>query len=175
MSAVLSYAAIVIGLLILGALVSLLALLPPIRRWCWRNPAARIVTLCALALASFGISFMLWTRLAAEVSSIYSTLVAIDTFDRPPSTGPTQPDTSRPFVIRELWLRQLVPPSLRRTCYAQEGAICHLADTIMANVPDMWGRRAYLEEIGTALISMISASALAWLWTRARRSPVPGT
>jgi len=166
----LSNIAIVIGLLILGALVSLLALFPPIRRWCRGNPTARIAALCVLGLASFAISFVLRTRLAAEVSILYSTLIAVDTFDRPPAVVPAEPDANRPLVIRELWHRRLVPPSLRRACYAQEETICQLADTITANVPDMWGRRAYLEEVGTALISVLSTGVLAWFWTRARRS-----
>ena len=174
MSALLPNAVIVIGLLILGALVSLLALLPPIRRWCRRNPAARIAVLFVLGLASFSISFVLWTRFAVEVSAIYSTLMAIDTFDRPPATGPAEPDADRPLVIRELWQRRLVPPSLRRACYARDEKICRPADTVAANVPDMWNGRAYLEEVGTALIPVLSTGLLAWLWTRARRSSVLG-
>jgi hypothetical protein len=169
-SALLSNIAIAIGLLILGALVSLLALLPPIRRWCRRSPAARIVTLCVLGSASFGISLVLWTQLAVEVSILYSTLMAVDTFDRPPAFVPAEPDASRPLVIRELWQRRLAPPPLRRACYAQEETICRRADAIVANAPGMWTGHAYLEEVGTSLVSVLSTGVLAWAWTRARQS-----
>jgi hypothetical protein len=174
-SAVLSNLVIAIGLLILGALVSLLALLPPIRRWCRRNRPARAVTLCALCLASFAPSFLLWTRLAAEVSVLYSALVTVDTFDRPPVVVATGPDAGQPLVIRELWHRRLVLPSLRRACYARDEAICRQADAIAANVPGMWSGRAYLEEVGMALVPALSAGVLGWLWTRTRQSSAPAT
>ncbi len=170
MSAILPYIVIAIGLLILGGLVSLPVLLPPIRRWCRRSLAARVAAVCILGLVSFAISFALWTRLAAEVSYIYSTIVIVDRFDGgPPATGPAEPDSNKPLVVHELWRRRLVPPPLRRACYAREETICTLADTITANVQGLWSGRAYLEEVGTGLTSVLSTSGLVWIWTRTRR------
>ena len=59
---------VIIVLAFIGALISLSALLPPVRRLCRRSLAARGVAICTVGAVSFVIGFGLLTRLNAEVS-----------------------------------------------------------------------------------------------------------
>jgi hypothetical protein len=38
---------------------------------------------------------------------------------------------NKPYVVRELWTRLLIPPATRRPCYAKEAWICEFADDLM--------------------------------------------
>jgi len=64
----------IVGSVLIGALVSLVALAPPIRRRCQRSLDARIAATCILGLVSFMISFGLVTRLEAETAFMFGTL-----------------------------------------------------------------------------------------------------
>ena len=97
-------------------------------------------------------------------------LITVDTYGQPFVSQPAEMAENRASLIRELWLRRLVPPLLRRACYAGEETICRLADAVVAYMPEAWTGIAYLEEVGTALVPALSTTVLAWLWTRKRRS-----
>jgi hypothetical protein len=165
------YIILAIVLVLVGALVSLLALLSPVRRICRRSLVARIAAICILGLVSFVISFGLWTRLSAEAAHVFGTMVIVDTFDAertPTATWPPETLANKPFVIRELWTRLLIPPPVRRSCYAGEAWVCGLADDVLPATSDRWSWKSYLQDVGLAGVSALTSSVLAWLFTRKR-------
>lgn len=160
-------------LILIGALVSLVALAPPIRRWCQRSVAARIATICTLGLVSFVISFGLFTRLGAEAAYVFGTLVIVDTFDpnnTPTVTRPADYQMNRSVVINELWIRLLIPPGVRRSCYAGEAWICDLVDGVIPAGSDQWCWGAYLRDVGIGCVSVVASGVLVWSFTRRRQS-----
>ena len=165
---------LILILILIGALVSLVALVPPIQRWCRRSVAARIATVCTLGLVSFVISFGLFTRLGAEVTYLFGTMVHVDTFDAniKPTVTPLEAyyQMSRPVVVNELWVRSLIPPGVGRSCYAGEAWICDLADDVTPAGLDQRGWGAYLLNVGIACISVVASSVLVWRFTRRRQS-----
>ena len=165
---------LILILILIGALVSLVALVPPIQRWCRRSVAARIATVCTLGLVSFVISFGLLTRLGAEVTYLFGTIVHVDTFDAniKPTATPEEVyyQTSKPVVVNELWIRSLIPPGVRRSCYAGEAWICDLADDVIPAGLDPWGWGPYLRDVGIACISVVASGVLVLRFTRRRQS-----
>ena len=120
---------------------------------------------------SFVISFGLWTRLNAEAAYVFGTMVMVDTFDPeriPTATWPPETLANKPFVIRELWTRLLIPPPVRRPCYAGEAWVCGLADDVLPATSDRWSWKSYLQDVGLAGVSVLTSSVLAWLFTRKR-------
>jgi hypothetical protein len=166
------YIIVAIVLVLVGALISLLALLSPVRRLCRRSLVARIAVICILGLVSFVIGFGLWTRLNAEVAYVFGTMVMVDTFDPeriPTATWPPETLVNKPFVIRELWMRLLIPPPVRRSCYAGEAWVCDLADDALPATSDRWSGQSYLQDVSMAGVPVLTSSVLAWLFTRKRR------
>jgi hypothetical protein len=159
-------------LVLVGALVSLLALLSPVRRLCRRSLVARIAVICILGLISFVISFGLSMRLNAEAAYVFGTMVMVDTFDPeriPTATWPPETLVNKPLVIRELWMRLLIPPPARRSCYAGEAWVCSLADDVLPATSDRWSGQSYLQDVGMTSVPALTSCVLAWLFTRKRR------
>ena len=172
------YIIVVVVLVLVGALVSLLALLSPVRRLCRRSLVARIAAICILGLVSFVISFGLWTRLNAEAAYVFGTMVMADTFDPeriPTATWPPETLVNKPFVIRELWMRLLIPPPVRQPCYADEAWVCGLADDVLPATSNRWKWQSYLRDVGMASVPVLTSSVLAWLFTRKRHRSARAT
>ena len=166
------FIALAVILTLIGALVSLLALLSPVRKLCRRSSGARTTVICILGFVSFVISFGLWTRLDAEVVYIFDTVVIVDTFDPeriPAATWLPETQVNRPFVVRELWRRLLIPPSIRKSCYASEAWVCSLADDVIPARSDRWNWKSYLRDVGIGCVSVLTSSILVWVFTRKRR------
>ena len=155
-------------LALFGALISALALLPPIRRLCQRNTVARAAIIGLLAFVAFVASFGLATRLGAEVDYVFANLITVDTFDssRPAYFArPPDYEANRPFVVQELTVRLLIPPPLRQRCYTSVAWVCEKADQVLPG-SSIWGSSSYLKGVGLASISMVVSGLLAWLFTQ---------
>jgi hypothetical protein len=161
--AVLQMILMVLSLGLIGALTSLVVLIPPIRKLARRNAAARQVVVFIVGLLSLAIAFGLYTRLGAEVYYIFGTI------DAPPWQKTEDP--YKPAVVQEIWMRLLVPPPVQRPCYAGEAVVCEKTDWIAPIAGDGgWG--AYLGGIGICLISALAGGFLAWLFTTRPRDAV---
>jgi len=164
----------IVVLVLTGVLVSLMTLAPPIRRRCQHNRAARMAAACTLGLVSFAISFGLLTRLGAEAIYLIGTMITVDTFD--PEIGAEvtwSPETqmNKRYVVRELWTRLLIPPAMRRPCYAKEAWICEFADDLMPVESGQRGWAPYLQTVGMACVSVVASSVLVWRFTRSKVPP----
>jgi hypothetical protein len=150
----------VLVLALIGALASLVVLIPPIRKLGRRSRIARAAEVVVIGVVSFAISFGLFTRLGAEVAYIFSTI----------GTPPWQEvyDPLRPAIVEELWMRELVPPPWRQPCYTSDTVVCQRADwaTPGGEASGSWG--AYLRGIGIYLVSSLAGGSLSWVFTRKR-------
>jgi hypothetical protein len=159
----------VVGLVLLGALISLPALLSPVRSLCRRSTGTRIAVICILGFVSLAVGFGLWTRLHAEAAYVFGTFVMVDTFDPdriPTATWPPETQVNRPSVVRELWTRLLVPPAVRRPCYARETWVCDLADDVLSASSDRWNWTAYLQDVAVSCVPALASTVLVWFFTR---------
>lgn len=159
---------VIVVLILIGALVSLPALLPPLRKLCRRSPAARIATICMLGLAALVVTFGLYTRLEAEVFYIFGARFVIDTFDPEIGAIPAElPEyqANKPLVIRELWLHLLSPPPLRQPCYTTE-MVCDLVRGLTPDPSTTWSWPAYFLRIGISLVPALTSAVLVWIFTR---------
>jgi hypothetical protein len=123
-----------------------------------------------LGLAALLVTFVLYTRLEAEVFYTFGATFHIDTFD--PEIGTIlaeQPEyqANKPLVIRELWLRLFIPPPLRQPCYTTE-MICDLASGLIHDPSLTWGWPAYFVRVGISLVPALTSAVLAWIFTRPR-------
>ena len=163
---------VAVGLVLLGALISLPALLSPVRSLCRRSTGARIAVICILGFVSLAVGFGLWTRLHAEAAYVFGTFVMVDTFDPdriPTATWPPETQVNRPFVVRELWTRLLVPPTVRRPCYAREAWVCELADDVLPTTSDRWSGGSYFQDMGIACVPALVSSMIGGFFTRKGR------
>jgi len=152
--------AMLLVLALMGGLVSLIALLPPIRRSGRRSKLARIAVVSAIAVITFAISFGLFTRLGAEVTYIFGTIGA------PPWAEAEDP--LRPAIVHELWLRSALPPFSQRACYTTDARVCERADQAEPEGLRDW--EAYWTGLALCSVSSMAGGALAYLFTR-RKGP----
>jgi hypothetical protein len=67
-------------------------------------------------------------------------------------------------VIAELWVRNLIPPALRRACYTQDQTVCTYADTLMGPSMDWFGADPLL--LVQSLLSALVSGILVGFFTR---------
>ncbi len=166
-----AYVITIVALLLVGAFISLLALLRPIRRLCQRSLAARGVALCALGLAPWVISLGGLTWLKAEAIYIFGTIGIVDTFEPRETRITYPPEANEPFVVGELWIRQILPPPLRQRCYTGEAWVCAETDKLVAATPEQWNWSSYWLSVGLSGISAAASVPLVWLFTRRSKGP----
>ena len=159
---------VIVALALIGALVSLCVLLPPVRKLCQRNLAARGVAICIVGALSFVIGFGLLTRLNAEVTYLFGTMSIVDTFGPGPAQVVWSPqvEANKPYVVRELWARLLIPPGIRRPCYTNAAWVCDAADNVLPAVSERWGWQPYLRDVGIGCVPAVTSGLLAWFYTR---------
>ena len=165
--------------LLMGVLISLIVLLPPLRKRGQHSARARLGEICILGLITFAISFGGLTRLMAEAD--YLTPVVFN--GTLPGIRPPNPDSiplsewyqdyqlNQPAVIGEMWVRLLIPPLL--PCYSSQANICKLVDAAYSTGwIHGWDWQGYLLDIGFGVLSVLANSVGVWLFTRQHRSEI---
>lgn len=158
---------------IFGALISLLALLSPIRSLARYGRETRWMVSAGLGLLSFVASFGFWTHTLAGVEMLAhrTGLEMMETMGELPDTEANRWFLSADFEINrtaitsELWRRKFVPPPMRQTCYTPEMTICHRAGLI----PDRGGWSEYLSALGLTSGAALTAFGLSWRFTRPKQ------
>lgn len=158
-----------------GALISLVALLAPVRRLARRSSIARITTLVVLALMSLALGFGFWTRLSAEAVYAFSTFVVVDTFDPRTSSVIWPHEENKLAIVNELWIRLLVPPPLRQTCYTDDADVCSMVNDLPPHAGANWSWMGYLRDISIGSVSVLTCTGIAWRFTGRRQSLPPAT
>ncbi len=155
-----------------GILLSLVTLIPAVRKRAQSNHSGRIVTLLAVMILSVVFMFSVIRWLEVQV---YYVLMSI------PYMGSVEDyDSIRGFyakydekgraIDRETWIRVMIPPLLRWQCYTTEKNVCEFVD----QYPDVrvlmtWNR--YLLVLAFALGFSLPGGALAWHFTRRKHPP----
>ena len=106
----------------LGMLLSLAALLPPLRTWGKGNLTRQFITPVVVMLIAVPI-FKL--QAAYELTSERFNVGLLTN-----AALRAAPPGVKDSVFREIWLRLVVPPSLKQICYTQTG-VCSLADQVV--------------------------------------------
>ncbi len=161
--AVIFIVVMVLTWVLIGALVSLGVLLPPLRKLGQRSTMTRMAEVFIIALLSLAISFGLWTRLGAEVVYIFGTIG--------PAPWQEVEDPNRSAIVNELWVRRMMLPPLQRSCYSREAIVCQRADQVAgwsnsdSEVTNRgWG--SYLLDIGICLVAPLTGGFRVWSFTR---------
>ena len=154
-------------------LIGLAVLVPPLRKRAQHNSTTRWMEILLVGLVAFVICFGLWTFLKAQFDYLSPNIIVYP--ETPPSPYPNwQTDwmAEKPALVREFWVRALIPPSLRRPCYTSATNICHIAEYVLDLIffwsPDRRQdeNQLYWTLIGLAAFSALIGSAVAWLVTR---------
>jgi hypothetical protein len=149
----------IILLVLIGALVSLIVLIPLVRRLSQQNLKARVAVIAVVVVVSFVISFVFFSWLNAQVAYIFS-MVGI-----PPEEQVEDPLAIE--VVRELWVRIMAPPSFQQSCYSKNVEVCQRADWASGNVVSRgWG--TYLAGNGIYLLPSLAGGSFAWIFSRKR-------
>jgi hypothetical protein len=110
---------------LVGALVALLARLPPIASLGQRGASTRQTKLFILGILSFLIAFGLIVQLRTE-AEYFLCWRSVDNY------GKGRLQVNRNPIIQELWVRRLTPPLFGRPCYTSDNYVCILADAVSA-------------------------------------------
>ena len=137
------------------------------RRWCCqRSLMARGLVLLHLG-AGILCHWLCWvTRLKAQATYLFGTMTTVDTFGPAGARVITPPEANEPFVVRELWIRLLLPPPLRPPCSTRKAWVCTEVDSVVSATPAQWRWSAYWVDVGLGSISVAANSILVWLYTR---------
>jgi hypothetical protein len=155
-----------LALALVGALTSLVALIPPVRRRARGSAAAATALVVAVAVSALVISFVLYAALDARATYAFS-IVGTPLWQ-------AGEDPLLRAVVRELWIRNLVPPPWRQPCYSRDAQVCQRANWVVPDsvASDDWD--AYLKGVAICLVSSLSGCALSRRWIhRGRRRDVP--
>ena len=154
---ILIFCGVIFILGLVGTLISLPVLLPPLRQLGRHSLAMRVTLIFLMSLISFMITFAALTYLTAAVELTVYGLVRRDYI-----TAEIQQHNRA--VVHELWLRQMLPPLRVEACYTGQSAVCDLADEI--NPFNQW--YSYMGMVGLSLIPAGTTAILVWLYTRPR-------
>ena len=155
-----------------GIAVALPALLTFIQELARSGTSARAKTVVVLGLLSFTTSFGLFAwmeagamRVSVEMNNlrVYPSVQNGETkVERQPGTDYLSPGTDQ-----ELWIRLMIPPSLRQPCYAAAPLVCSSADAALAAFGRSQSDLDWTVSLaGTSLTSLLTTSLLAWHFTR---------
>jgi uncharacterized membrane protein len=118
-------------LIILGAIISLIALLPPLRRVIERSSAALIVTAIVLGLVSFSISHTGSTRLGARIQWIFADVFIYHdrgVIIQGEWVEYEEIEMIDDAIINEFWVRAMIPPLPKSLCLTGNLLACGVAD-----------------------------------------------
>ena len=154
---------------LIGVLLSLLALLPPLRRLGRRSVRAKAVVIDACALLALAVTFGLGTRLFAGAMVAVVTQAEASWRDRVPKGSELERqlqgwDENRRVILNELWLRQMAPPARGSPCYTRQLAVCELMGELGVFGTSTWGTYALF--VGLGVVSALVGGVLAWLFLR---------
>lgn len=157
---------------LIGALVSLLAIFPPLRRLGRRSVGAAAAIVGLGALVALVLTFGLGTRLFAASMVAYVTEAEAGWRDYVPEGSDLERqlqawDENIRAILNELWLRQMAPPASRTLCYTGQLTVCELMGELGVFGTSTW--ESWSLFVGLGVVSALVAGVLACLFLR--RSP----
>ncbi|MFC1974915.1 hypothetical protein ACFLXQ_00785 [Chloroflexota bacterium] len=161
-----------------GILLSLVTLIPPIRKRAQNNLAVRVVTLLVVMILPSIVLFAAFQRIMVEGHYIFASIPSMDPEEIYDYTEVEIKEFEAKYaeklvekheaVVYETWIRVMVPSLLRRPCYTNEKIVCELVDQFPENRELM--SRNYLQGSAFPLALSLPGGVLAWYFTR-RKAP----
>ena len=167
MANIICFIILFLGFVFIGVPFSLVALIPPLRKWCQRKRIVRITTIFILGLVPLIIILGPFVRIQAEIDMIfYLAKIRLDY----KNDLAEDIELRRQEISSEILFRRLIPPIFRQDCYSSDADVCHYADEVDGNLslPREWWD--YLQRIGMPSISAVTSCILAWFITKQRRT-----
>ena len=153
-----------------GIILSLAALIRPIRDLALRSFTARVIVIAGIGLISFSTVFPLYTHFEVWAGYLFSVVPlpsvpeAREALDSEEEWLIYERDGER--IVHELFIRAMIPPPLRQPCYGSEISLCQVADKALGHLLS-WKR--YLFRVLFSSCSVVIGSSLAWYYTRKER------
>ena len=111
-----------------GVLLSLIALIPAIRKRTQNNRVERLVTILMIMALSAMIIILTLARIKTELYYEYSSTSMVGS-DIESWEGYEE---NRSAIVHETWIRFLIPPFLRWQCYTNNKVVCSFVNQISA-------------------------------------------
>lgn len=124
-----------IGLIVFGLLLSLVALIPPLRKWASHATQRRGILAVLVAILAFALAFLILSPGVARVNAFF-VCRDMDEWDGVFYCGdrdaqllgyPSSKALSE-SIHQELWRRLLVPALFQKPCYSQNLSLCNFID-----------------------------------------------
>ncbi len=162
------------GGLLSGILLSLLTLIPAVRKRAQNNLAGRVVTLLGVMILSVVVLFSVITWLEIQVfhyyASIYSSLMSSREEYETYWEFYDKYEEKDEAIVHETWLRVMAPPLLREQCYTIEKDVCEFVDQFPKN-RELMSQNYLGGAFAFALGFSLPGGVLAWYFTRRKQSP----
>jgi hypothetical protein len=135
----------------IGGLLSLFALIPPIRKWGRANTTRRRKTCWLFGVVAFALTFGLWTQAWVQLIYLeqYDGEGVCQCSESPTYVDPTEVKQHKNALRLELWLRTVTPPGLTQGCYSNQAEVCRIADKIPRGYhvkTQDWGRYFFVRQ-----------------------------
>jgi hypothetical protein len=160
-----------------GVVLSLVALFPPVRRA--RKRCVLLSALVAFLLASlpFVVGSMYIDAISAVDHSAYRMIGVWDDFSAGEGgnayTVNEKLHFNRASTIYEVWKRQMVPPPMRKPCYAADETLCRLADSVESENLHLKGWNPYRRIAAFISPASLTCAAMSWYFATQRTSRRP--
>lgn len=151
------YALSGITVVLIGVLLSLVIRFPYFANLGRNGGVARAAKISFPGIASLLLAFLVIVSLSVGAEYLFC-WHSVDNY------GQGRLQTSMEAILKELWVRRVVPPSLYHPCHLGDIYVCNLADAVSAasNLADF----TWVWEIIMSLTSALITAALAWVYTR---------
>lgn len=148
MPIILSLIFVICVLMCVGAMVALPTYLPVIKTIAYQSPKNRKLIVSIMAIATFIICLVGISYLDAQVTETLSATVS--GIENPFIEGSQQDK----LLTRELWLQNIVIPSVREDCYTADVVVCAVSKQI-ENSLTMDANTEYIILLAHALTAML--------------------
>src|SRR3972149_9592388 len=127
---------ILVGSLLLGSPLALVAGIRPIRRWSLSSRGARLGLLLMLATITFFLSYFALGRLVAESTYWFGSLGSECSSCDATGFFPTEEEQlNKTAIVNEIWLQYMFFPFVRGRCLTGRERICQLAAGLLRGAP----------------------------------------
>jgi hypothetical protein len=177
----------IIVLVVFSYLVSLIAIIPPIRKEAQQNRPIRMTLVFALGFMVWVFIFLVVTRLESETSfesPPHGVVSGIwDDFERMQSGAVFMDEKTEEeliwddiilqYISRERFLRYARPPFLRHSCFTGHAIACRWADIDLTNFDD---KQEWIDFLIRLMIGIASGSVtgfMTWVYTESEEALQP--
>ena len=156
--------------LLVGAVIGLPALFPPLRSAARSHPGFRKGLVIVAGLAAFAVGYAGWAFAYSNINYnlAIEVYIAADCRQERCVRHVREIYDSRDAIGVELWQRTLVPPPLRSACYSADANLCALADETYwgAYTSHVTPGRTWGEYLSVLLFSLLPVVAAVVVVTR---------